>query len=1354
MVGSVLMMSLRSVHAGYGYQYLLRSVATNDAHTRGSSEKLSDYYQAKGTPPGRWLGGGLDCLASPHVMDGKVVEADQMLCLYGVGLHPDAHQFWAEGGSYSDALLGRAYRTFTNNIDVLTALRDAEKAFRVANNRLPSEEERSDLVVDVARPFYQEATGFDHASGKDIVAWVNAQQRQVRQAVAGYDLTFSPVKSVSVLWALADEDTANTIASLHHKAVAEALAWAEDNVIFTRRGNGGIEQAKTRGIIAAEFTHFDTRLGDPDLHSHVLVSNKVQAEDGSWLAIDGAELFRNAQSISARYDAVLMEMLTRELGLDFVASSRGDDVAPVWEVKGVPEAFNGLFSSRKAQARPVFDQLVEDYRIAHGHGPDRLTRKKLWQEAILETRDEKKPAQSLSEMRLQWRDKALTIEDGHELLRRTRFLTRGLRGNEDERPVFGAESVAEDVDMVAARALEVVTSQRSVFLRHHVATAVATQLKGWRFSSPEDLNRALDACVDKALSEHAVLITPNELLSLPQALRRQGERGLDRKAGSDRFTTRAILEAERTVLAAADEPVAVFGSAAKVRAAVAEHERSNGWVLNEGQAALAESLVTSGALVGCGVGPAGTGKTTSMQIVRQVWEDDPSGRKVIGLAPSAQAARVLGDEIGAQATTIDALTFTWLGGHPHRPAHDVSALPIEINPGDMLLVDEAGMASTDKLAALVDIAREAGAVVRLIGDPYQLSAVGATSVFGALTKHTGAVELTDVMRFNAGKDTDQAEASLKLRRGDATGVDLYDERGWIVGGGRAAMLADAVADYIADVAAGRRSLVIAPTNADVDQINQMIRTHRIDTGEVDTTYEVTVARGDVVGVGDTVIARKNAAFFDDSSHRSAVIGKVVNGQLFTVTAILSDGGLEVADVKTKARQVIPAEYAAEYVHLGYGATVHRAQGVTVDVCRAVIDSSTDRAAAYVALSRGKKENRAYCVTDSYFDVDAEEGHFHMSGNHADPSAVEVLQRAVARDRRRESAVEACVEEVREATSRQRIEQLYRHGVELATTVVADEATERLVDQLAGVAARRFSADPRGRARIHAQMVQLSLSGVDPRTVPAHVVDGVDNAADVAAVMCRRLSDYMPEQPVDVPYPPAWSADADQELLSWLEQTFDNLCNQEEVSLPEFEAGVQIIDEVFDRANAHGRVLTDVTFTDCDFKDADFTDADLQGVNFSGCCLDGADFSGARLSKTTFKDCSMKAAKFVSATLSAASKAATVAFSRCRMIAADLREAIIINASFNRCDLTQACFDRSEINYGYFWDNNVSDVTSENTHTRRITARGNLGDSTCFINACNEEPTRVTASTTSGWEEANVKETDAHWIVPERTGFDR
>ena len=123
-------------------------------------------------------------------------------------------------------------------------------------------------------------------------ATIAKHSRPRTQAVAGYDLTFSPVKSVSALWAVADPATAAAIERAHRAAVGDALRFIEQHALFTRTGPQGVRQVNVRGLVAAAFTHRDSRAGDPDLHTHVAVANKVQTLDGRWLSIDGRVLFK------------------------------------------------------------------------------------------------------------------------------------------------------------------------------------------------------------------------------------------------------------------------------------------------------------------------------------------------------------------------------------------------------------------------------------------------------------------------------------------------------------------------------------------------------------------------------------------------------------------------------------------------------------------------------------------------------------------------------------------------------------------------------------------------------------------------------------------------------------------------------------------------------------------------------------------------------------------------------------------------------------------------------------------------------------------------------------------------------
>ena len=1122
-------MSLRAVHAGTGYQYLLRSVATHDADPEGKS--LSDYYAAKGTPPGRWIGSGLVGLLSESATAGAVVGEVQMAALYGEGLHPDTDQMMAEGKSLGACKLGRAYPLYSGDVPVLAAISAAEKSFLATEGRRPTPDERNQLAESVARPFYRDKFGYEHASGKDVIAWVNRERDQVKQAVAGFDFTFSPVKSVSVLWALSDEQTASNVAALHHEAVAEALRWAEDNAIYTRVGAGGIQQVKTKGIVAAEFTHFDTRGEDPDLHSHVLIANKVQGPDGRWRTLDSRTIHQMHQAISARYDAVLHDLLSRRMGLDFEAHYPHPDKAPIWEIKGIDRRLIDAFSSRRALARPVYDRLVSEYVEKNGRQPTQRAAYALWQKAILDTRDAKKPAQSLSEHRATWREMAEKVVGTHAVDSVVGEVT-GQGRSQVSRELFDAQVHAR---LVAEQAVAAVTARRAQFRRSHIDTAVSTALKGYRFEAPEALDRAHEQVMTTAMGELVIELTPPEILDLPSPLIGPSGAGVDRHAGAEKFTTQAVLDAETATLEATRTSVAVIATRADLDRALKSHEDAEGWSLNAGQTALAQHLIGAGTLLAAGVGPAGTGKTASMKVVARTWQH--TGRSVIGLAPSAAAASVLAGDIGTDCHTIDSLTFTWLGRHPNLPGKTLDALPVMIRPGDMLLVDEAGMASTENLAALTEIAAESGAILRLIGDPKQLAAVDTGGLFADLASTPGTVELREVMRMGA--DTDQADATLALREGDPGALALYNERGWITGGHREQMLTEAAQAFLADTTAGRQALIIASTNADVDTLNEVIRADRIAHGLVDDAHTTRVARGDTVGVGDTVIARTNSKLYAEDR---TYLGRVINGQLFTVTGIADDGSLGVRDSSTGQAMLIPASYAGKSIHLGYAATIHRAQGATVDVTHAVIDTSVDRAGLYVAMTRGKKENRAYAVCEPTLDLAAEDAHMHSAGDHEAPTADDVLTSVLARDTHQASATETLRQEYESATSDERLEQLYRHGVDLAARDFAAATLPAYIDALPRAYAHQVEADPDQYQALAGAWTEAATRGLDPREEWDNATETLDTANKPGTVIAHRIRHATGEttDTTTLPTPPPAAPECDTELTTWLAETHRTL----------------------------------------------------------------------------------------------------------------------------------------------------------------------------------------------------------------------
>ncbi len=301
--------TIHRVAAGNGYQYYLRQTAANDRTARGRSS-LSQYYSDHGEAPGRWHGTGLDAL---DLTAGSEVTESQMKSLFGEGLHPNAEQIKTDVYA-QQIVLGASDREATRAAEKATKLgnkfavyevrseyrKHCSQAYRAHNsgrNIEPtaaiSDDERARIRTHVATEMFTDEYGRAPLNARELSGWVAKNSRVNQAALAGLEITFSPVKSVSVLWALAPPDMARRLEAAHQRAIRDALAWLERNAVFTRLGRNGVRHAEVEGIVAACFTHRDSRAGDPDLHTHVLVANKVRTLDGKWRTID-SRLFHEA----------------------------------------------------------------------------------------------------------------------------------------------------------------------------------------------------------------------------------------------------------------------------------------------------------------------------------------------------------------------------------------------------------------------------------------------------------------------------------------------------------------------------------------------------------------------------------------------------------------------------------------------------------------------------------------------------------------------------------------------------------------------------------------------------------------------------------------------------------------------------------------------------------------------------------------------------------------------------------------------------------------------------------------------------------------------------------------------------
>ncbi len=318
-------MGLHKLTAGDGYTYLTRQVAAHDSTEKGHAS-LGDYYEQKGESPGEWLGSGL---AGLDMQTGERVTVEQMKALFGDGRHPNAiameNAAIEAGGTKAAAIkagaLGRAFPVYEGSNAFQIEVARAFTAHNIEqgkkwNTPIPADE-RAHIRTIIGTQMFAEAFGRPPADARELSGFIARASRQATTAVAGYDLTFSPVKSISALWAIAPREIAEQIEAAHHAAVADTLKWLETEASYTRTGRAGVRQVETNGLIAAAFTHRDARSGDPDLHTHVAVSNKVQTRDGRWLALDGRVLYKAKVSASERYNTRLEGEMISRVGVAF-----------------------------------------------------------------------------------------------------------------------------------------------------------------------------------------------------------------------------------------------------------------------------------------------------------------------------------------------------------------------------------------------------------------------------------------------------------------------------------------------------------------------------------------------------------------------------------------------------------------------------------------------------------------------------------------------------------------------------------------------------------------------------------------------------------------------------------------------------------------------------------------------------------------------------------------------------------------------------------------------------------------------------------------------------------------------------
>src|SRR5215217_2402465 len=619
-------MSLHKLTAGSGYDYLTRQVAALDA-TEKRHSGLASYYTERGESPGVWIGSGMDGIDG--LAAGDPVTAEQMRALFGCGLHPlaELRQQQLEGPELTNqdfqnvARLGMPFKIVDN--DLIPFRLEVAKRIAALNTAigLPADAsiaaaDRSRVRTQVAREFFWAEHGREPIDARELAGQIAKHSRPRTQTVAGYDLTFSPVKSVSTLWAVAEPAVAAVIERAHQAAVKDALAFIEKHALFTRTGPQGIRQVNVRGLVGTAFTHRDSRAGDPDLHTHVAVANKVQTLDGRWLSIDGRVLFKANVAASETYNTALEQHLRDTLGVRFTERPGTDPAKrPIREIVGVDPRLNQRWSTRRAHINTRRGELAIQFQNDHGRPPTPVEALHLAQQATLETRDAKHEPRSLTEQRATWLSEASAVLGSAEAV--ASMVRTALVPPAETATIVDSHWVVQTADYILA----VMEESRSTWQMWHVRAEAQRQLR--TIDLPTEHAAALvDLLVDEVLDARSVaLAAPRDGIDEPQALRRTNGSSFYTVAGADLYTSQRILNAEQRLVAAAGRGDGTVVGESAVNLALLELA-ANRTALDLGQASLVWQMCTSRARLQLAIAPAGAGKTTAMRALTLAWTED------------------------------------------------------------------------------------------------------------------------------------------------------------------------------------------------------------------------------------------------------------------------------------------------------------------------------------------------------------------------------------------------------------------------------------------------------------------------------------------------------------------------------------------------------------------------------------------------------------------------------------------------------------------------------------------------------------------------------------------------------------
>ena len=773
---------------GYGLEYIWKQV------DRGPVKDAAGYYlqasESGGEPPGRWWGPGAKALG---LEPGQIVEREPYDLLFGQRKAPDGTP------------LGRPPGSGLKAADLYARLLAAEPH--------ATAERRHELRIDAAR--------------------------QARQGPLFFDLTISLSKSISIFHASLGENArlARQAGDAAGEGYWSALVGEVDDMIwqavrtgfdyfqreagYTRTGSHGTRvrgretgQWHEADLAVAHWLQHTSRDGDMQLHVHSQIAHVARTVlDGKWRAPDSLGYNEHIGAVAAIVSQHLEEALTGRFGLNWEARDDGHG----FEIRGIPAEMMRLFSSRRQSITADLRARAARFEQQYGRAPSQRELARLAQASNFKTRAAKDGALDVEQAHAGWAETlARMLGVSLASVAPSVWHDRGGGPAGPRPPVPGDPGPGLSqlkVGRAAQKAVALAQQEKSTWTRADVIKYLGRVLPRSGMD-PAAAAALLEDVADRALAsefEPVACLEAPEPVQVPASLVRADGRSVYRRHGGVRFATHAQLTMEQRMVALAgtsgapsmdraDAALALGADLETLDGALAghvcetpgAHGQRTRTGLREDQAAAALSVLTDGKRVSAINAPAGSGKTWVLAAAGRAWAAAGLGR-VIGITPSQSARNTLAAGVPASYNTAQ-----FLG---HLPGQRGARGPVKLQPGDLVVIDEASMVANPDLADVISQATASDAKVILAGDTEQLQAVENGGGLSLLAGALGFVQLAEPVRFLAAWE--QA-ASLRLRGGDTSVLAVYDQQGRIIGGDPEQMMDAAAAAYLALTVDGTR----------------------------------------------------------------------------------------------------------------------------------------------------------------------------------------------------------------------------------------------------------------------------------------------------------------------------------------------------------------------------------------------------------------------------------------------------------------------------------------------------------------------------------------------------------------------